>query len=134
LDFIASYSDGAIFHLKDFHEPMRASAEIRRRLRDLYERCFDTGKFVVISSPIRFIPDDIARDLAYVELSVPDLIELQALLRREGERITAAGGTVEYEEGTVQQLARALQGLTSDEARHAVRRAVAGGKSLGVAA
>jgi hypothetical protein len=32
---------------------------IRRRLRDLYECCFDTDKFVVISSPVRFIPDDI---------------------------------------------------------------------------
>jgi hypothetical protein len=133
LDFIASHSEGGIFHLKDFHEPMRSSAEIRRRLRDLYACCFDTEKFVVISSPIRFIPDDIARDLAYVELSVPDLLELQDFLRREGERITAAGGTVESDEGTLQQLARALQGLTLDEARHAVRRALAGRKMLGSA-
>ena len=132
LDFIASHSDRAIFHLKDFHEPMRA-AEIRRRLRDLYECCFDTDKFVVISSPIRFIPDDIARDLAYVELSVPDLLELRAFLRREAERITAAGGTVESDDVTLQQLARALQGLTLDEARHAVRRAMAGRKTLGAA-
>ena len=132
LDFIASHSDRAIFHLKDFHEPMHA-AEIRRRLRDLYECCFNTDKFVVISSPIRFLPDDIARDLAYVELSVPDLLELREFLGREGERITATGGTVESDEGTLQQLARALQGLTLDEARHAIRRAVAGRKMLGAA-
>jgi hypothetical protein len=36
LDFIATHSDPAIFHLKDFHEPMRDSAGVRRRLRDLY--------------------------------------------------------------------------------------------------
>src|SRR5688572_18460224 len=37
LDFIASYDAPAIFHLKDFHEPLQESAEIRRRLRDVYE-------------------------------------------------------------------------------------------------
>ncbi len=133
LDFIATYAEGAIFHLKDFHEPMREAAEIRRRLRDLYERCWNTDKFVVISSPVRCIPDDLARDLVYVELSVPDLVELQAFLRQEGERLAAAGGTVESDEATVRQLAQALQGLTSDEARHAVRRAVSEGHTLGAA-
>jgi hypothetical protein len=133
LDFIATHPGGAIFHLKDFHEPMRAAAEIRRRLRDLYECCFDADKFVVISSPIRFIPEDVARNLVYVELSLPDLVELQAFLRSEGERIIAAGGTVESDEGTLHQLAQALQGLTLDEARHAVRRALAKRQMLGSA-
>ena len=31
LDFIAAYPDAAIFHLRDFHEPLRESADIRRR-------------------------------------------------------------------------------------------------------
>jgi hypothetical protein len=35
LDFIAAHEGAAIFHLKDFHEPLRASAEVRRRFRDL---------------------------------------------------------------------------------------------------
>ena len=52
----------AIFHLKDFHEPMRDAPEIRRRLRDLYESCFDRGKFVVISSPVKFIPEELERE------------------------------------------------------------------------
>src|SRR6185369_9203255 len=61
LDFIAEHTGAAIFHLKDFHEPMHAP-EIRRRLRDLYAQCFDAGKFVVISSPVRFLPDDLAHE------------------------------------------------------------------------
>ena len=36
LDFIAAHRGAGIFHLKDFHEPLRESAEVRRRLRDLY--------------------------------------------------------------------------------------------------
>ena len=58
LDFIADYKDAAIFHLKDFHEPLRESSEVRRRLRDLYETCLDQRKFVVISSSVRFIPEE----------------------------------------------------------------------------
>ena len=39
LDFIVAHEGAAIFHLKDFHEPLRESSEIRRRLRDVYESC-----------------------------------------------------------------------------------------------
>jgi SpoVK/Ycf46/Vps4 family AAA+-type ATPase len=130
LDFVAAYNAPAIFHFKDFHEPMRESAEIRRRLRDLYESCFDTGKYVIISSPVRYIPEEITRDLVYLELSVPDPVELVTFLRGEMERIEKAGSTVDASEGTLQQLARALQGLTLDESRHAVRRALAVEKKL----
>src|SRR5512143_2743971 len=75
LDFIANYEGPAIFQLKDFHEPLRDAAEIRRRLRDLYESCFDRGKFVVISSPVKFVPEELERSLVYIELNVPDLLE-----------------------------------------------------------
>jgi len=130
LDFVAAFDGPAIFHFKDFHEPMRDAPDIRRRLRDLYERCFDTGKFVVISSPIRFLPDEIARDIFYLELTVPDLLELRAFLEREMAAVVASGGTVDDSDGTRFQLARALQGLTLSEARHALRRARAVHHSL----
>jgi SpoVK/Ycf46/Vps4 family AAA+-type ATPase len=125
LDYIAAYAGAAIFHLKDFHDFMREAPEIRRRLRDLYTSCFDHGKFVVISSPVKFVPEELEREMVYYELTVPDLVELVGFLRREAEIITAAGHTVDTNETTLLQLGRALQGLTLDEARHAVRRAVA---------
>src|SRR5271166_4931758 len=50
LDHIIAHNNHAIFHLKDFHEPLRESAEIRRRLRDVYDNCIDRQKFVVITS------------------------------------------------------------------------------------
>jgi len=125
LDFIAAYEGPAIFHLEDFHEPMREAAEIRRRLRDLYEICFDRRKFVVISSAVKFIPEELERNIVYVELSVPDLVELVTFLRREAETITAAGDTIDASDATLHQLGRALQGLTLDETRHAIRRALA---------
>jgi AAA+ superfamily predicted ATPase len=130
LDFIAGYEGPAIFHLKDFHDDLRESAEIRRRLRDLYECCFDHGKFVVISSPIRFIPEELTRNIVYLELGVPDLLELVSFLRGEAAAIAAKGGAVDTSEATLAQLGRALLGLTLDEARHAVRRALAAGQRL----
>ncbi|MFI5364046.1 MAG: AAA family ATPase [Candidatus Binatia bacterium] len=125
LDFVSGYEGPAIFHLKDFHEPMREAPEIRRRLRDLYESCFDHRKFVIISSPVRFIPEELTRSIVYIDLGVPDLIELDDFLRQETARITANGGTVDASDTTLQQLGRALQGLTLDESRHAIRRALA---------
>jgi hypothetical protein len=122
LDFIIAHQGAAIFQLKDFHEPLRESAEIRRRLRDLQESCLDRQKFVVITSPVRFIPEEIERSLIFLELRPPDLVELVEFLRQE---------TREPNEGLVYQFARALQGLTLDEARYALRRAQAANRNLG---
>jgi SpoVK/Ycf46/Vps4 family AAA+-type ATPase len=122
LDFIASHSGAAIFHLKDFHEPLRESSATRRRLRDVYENCFGQGKFVVISSPVRFIPEEIERSVLYLELRVPDAIEMVAFLREECPGLS---------DDVVQLLAGALLGLTLDEARYALRRALAVQPQLG---
>jgi ATP-dependent 26S proteasome regulatory subunit len=132
LDFIAEQSDPAIFHLKDFHEPLRDSAGVRRRLRDLYQICLDRQKFIVITSPLHAIPEEIERSLAVVDLLPPDLTELVEFLRSETAQITARGAHADTSEEVLYQLARALQGLTLDEARHAVRRALAASQSLGV--
>jgi AAA+ superfamily predicted ATPase len=119
LDFIAAHEHAGIFHLKDFHEPLRESAEIRRRLRDVYERCLDRQKYVVITSPVRFIPEEIERSVLFLELRTPDLVELIEFLREE----TGASDPVSDE--VLHQSARALLGLTLDEARYALRRALA---------
>jgi adenylate kinase family enzyme len=125
LDFIAAHQGAGIFHLKDFHEPLRESAEVRRRLRDLAECCLDQGKYVVITSPVRFIPEEIDRSVLFLELRPPDPVELMAFLRDEMRNCEQAS------ESTLRQAAQALQGLTLDEVRYALRRALSGGRSLG---
>jgi SpoVK/Ycf46/Vps4 family AAA+-type ATPase len=123
LDFIVAHKGAAIFHLKDLHDPLRESPEVRRRLRDVYQSCIDQKKYVVISSPVRFIPEEIERSILFLELRPPDLIELVAFLREEASGIS--------DEAVLQQYARALQGLTLDEARYALHRAMAASPSLG---
>jgi SpoVK/Ycf46/Vps4 family AAA+-type ATPase len=131
LDFIVAHKEPAIFHLKDFHEPLRQSPEIRRRFRDLYEACLDQWKFIVISSAVRYLPEEIERDLVYFELHLPDTIELVDFLRDEVKQRSARGESADISEATLNQLSGALRGLTLDEARHAMRRAMAGSKALG---
>jgi len=126
LDFIATVEGSGIFHLKDFHEPLRESSEIRRRLRDLHEICFDKQKFVVISSPVQGIPDELDRSMVLIELRPPDKIELKQFEREE-----LRAEKTEADEAVLQQLAIALQGLTLDEARYALRRARAASPGLG---
>ena len=124
LDFVVTHDGPAVFLLQDFHEPIRESAEIRRRLRDLYGACLDRGKFVFISSPVKVVPVEIERDISYLELALPDLPELIAFLRAQAAPIKASGGTADDSDATLHSLARALQGLTMDEALHAIRRAL----------
>jgi AAA+ superfamily predicted ATPase len=131
LDFIASHNEPGIFHLKDFHEPLRDSAGVRRRLRDLYELCLDKQKFIVITSPVRFIPEEIERSIVVFDLPPPDVGELMAFLRAEAGPHLARPENGGSNEETLEQLARALQGLNLDEARHAVRRALAANPTLG---
>jgi SpoVK/Ycf46/Vps4 family AAA+-type ATPase len=122
LDFIVAQKGPGIFHLKDFHEPMRESPEIRRRLRDVYQNCIDQRKFVVVTSPVRFIPEELERSMISLDLRPPDLIELAEFVR---------GEYGELGEDVLNQLARALQGLTLDEARYALRRGLAAKGRLG---
>jgi len=128
LDFIDAHPGPAIFHLKDFHDPLRESPEIRRRLRDVYETCLGRRKFIVISSPVRSIPEELERSVLFMELRPPDFIELVGFLENEIASLAIADP---IDEATVHQFARALQGLTLDEARYALRRALAASRRLG---
>ncbi|MDD2711205.1 MAG: AAA family ATPase [Verrucomicrobiae bacterium] len=130
LDFIAKHPEPAIFHLKDIHEALNHAPEIRRRLRDLDAEDSGPRKFTVISAPIRSIPEELARCLVYLELTTPDMAELTDFLRAEAEAVARGGGTADASEAVLLQLARAIQGLNLDEARHAIHRTVARSKRL----
>jgi ATP-dependent 26S proteasome regulatory subunit len=125
LDFIASHPEPGIFQLKDFHQFMCDEPRVRRRLRDLYELCMDSKKFLVITSPIRAIPEELNRQIALVELHAPDIEELIEFIRLEVGKILQSGLRVDISDPVLFAIARSLQGLTLDESRHAMRRALA---------
>jgi len=76
---------------------------------------------VVISSPVRSIPEEVERSVMFLELRQPDLVELMDFLREESG---------ETSETILQPVAQALQGLTLDESRYALRRALSSGGRL----
>ncbi len=131
LDFIADYKGGAVFHMKDFHDALR-EAVVVRRIRDLYESCVGKNKFLVISSPIRFIPEEISRNIVFFELTIPDFNEVKFFLEEQAAALVAAGKTVDTSEATIIHMTRALQGLTMDEAGFAIHRAIAESGQLGM--
>ena len=128
LDFIDAHPGPAIFQLKDFHDPLRDSPETRRRLRDVYESCLDRRKFVVITSAVRYLPEEIERSVLYLELRPPDLVELGSFLREESARMAPHS---RFSGETLDQLAGTLRGLTLDESRYALRRALSASPELG---
>ena len=125
LDWVIAHPDPTVLVMCDLHDQMRESVEVRRRLRDAYYGCLDTGKFVIVCSPVRVIPEELSREIAFIKLPLPDLSELQELLDEELARIRAGGGTVELDGEASFQVARSMQGMTINEARHALRRAAA---------
>ncbi len=131
LDFVMAHPGEGIFQFKDLHAALSQSAEARRRLRDAYAACLDRRKFVVITSPVRLIHEELERMMLFLELRTPDQVELSGFLREEIARLSSAGAAAS--EAVIHQMARTLLGLTLDEARYALRRALAGGAPLGAA-
>src|SRR5262249_33117954 len=83
LEFVSAHQGPGIFLLKDFHEALRESPELRRRLRDIYDTGQTSRKLVVLASPVKFIPDEIERSIIYIELAVPDLPELIGFVKAQ---------------------------------------------------
>jgi SpoVK/Ycf46/Vps4 family AAA+-type ATPase len=124
LDAIAASAEPGVFLLRDFHEPMRDAADVRRRFRDLYEACRGRDIVVVVSAPGVLVSEELARAVVSIELGLPDLPELRGFLDMRVAALKAKGVSVDDTPATLDQLARALQGLTVDEAGHALQRAL----------
>ncbi|HEU0124073.1 MAG TPA: AAA family ATPase [Bryobacteraceae bacterium] len=131
LDFIAAHPASGIFLLKDFHGPLRDEPDVRRRLRDIYYRCLDQGKYIVITSAVRFVPEELQRSIVFIELRTPDVHELTDFLRSELPRMAPLSQHAAINEDLLALFAPALRGLTLEEAGYAVRRAVNSGVPLG---
>jgi len=124
LDFIAAQTGPGVFQLKDFHEAMRDAVDVRRRLRDLFVLCAHRRQVIVISAPVRLVPEELEASVLYTELTIPDFSEMRAFLGEQATAFTAAGSWVDARATTLDMIARALLGLTLAEASFALKRAV----------
>jgi len=124
LEHIAAREGAGIFVLKDFHTFAFEGHAVRRRLRDFYASNLDSRKFIVMVSPLRLIPEELRHHTAFVELRNPDLPEVLDFVREEVSAQAHQGHEADTSEAALSRMARAMQGLSLDEARHALRRAL----------
>jgi AAA+ superfamily predicted ATPase len=129
LDFVIAHQGEGIFQFRDVHDYLHDSQQVRRRARDLYQSCLDRRKFVVLTSPVKLHSEELERSVLFLELRPPDEVELIDFLREEAARLVPENGAPS--DLVLRPLARALQGLTLDESRYALRRAVAVDRNLG---
>ncbi len=134
IDYVIQHAGPALFHFQDLHRQMQESSEVVRRLRDAYASCVDTGKFLFISSPIAHVPPELIRDLVLIDLPLPDFEELKEFTRGEADRLASSGVELDTSDSSLNLIGRALQGLTLNESRHALRRAAANNPALGPSA
>lgn len=122
-------SDG-LFLLKDFHKYLD-QAVIVRKLRDLAQQFRRARRAIVISSPEIKIPIELEKDVALFSLGLPDESELNQLVVSEIRDLTAKFRIKqELTPDLIPELARALRGLTLEEARRVLTQALLEGYRL----
>jgi hypothetical protein len=73
-------TDGDItFVLKDFHDCW-SSPQVKRKLRSAAQRLRFTRKSIIVISPTRAVPDELADSAVVIELPLPDSEELDEVL------------------------------------------------------
>lgn len=111
-----------LYVLKDFHEFWTRDPRVRRKLRNLAHRLIYTGASLVVTTPSRSVPSELADDAVLVDVPLPD----SAALRDELE--TLIGGTSGVNTHLTThgraRLAQAALGLTTAQAKRAFAKAI----------
>lgn len=111
-----------LYVLKDFHAFWEKDPTVRRRLRNLAHKLVFTGSSVIVTTPVRSIPVELADDAVVVEMPLPDA----AALRRELDQLidTTRGVKSALTAAGRGRLAQAALGLTVAQARRAFAKAI----------
>jgi hypothetical protein len=120
----------AIYLLKDFHKHLEDQVVVRK-LRDLALAFRRARRSIVISAPVVNIPVELERETAPVHLGLPDEHELTRLVQMTASDLAANHHIRgDLPEDQIPPLARALRGLTLEEARRVFTQAVLAGLSF----
>lgn len=78
--FTNNLEDNAILVLQDFHHILqREDAKILRKIREILQDKSINNKVIVLSMPIKCVPDDLSKELSVVEVGLPDLKVLRTI-------------------------------------------------------
>ncbi len=120
----------AIFVLKDFHRHLE-DAVVVRRLREVAQNFCQERRMVVITSPSLQVPVELANQVEYLELPLPDSFRLRAIIEEVYTRLTRKLPLRrKIDEAALEAMASNLRGLTEEEAERAVAHSVVARNAL----
>jgi AAA+ superfamily predicted ATPase len=108
------------FVLKDFHDCW-SNPQVKRKLRSAAQRLKFTRKSIIVISPARAVPDELANSAVVAELPLPGSEELDEVLtglaRTPGLKVTLTAAGRE-------KLGQAALGMTAEQAHRAYAKAI----------
>lgn len=124
LDEIADYPPDHLFLLKDLH-PQLADPNVVRKLRDMIPLLRQQNKTLLLMGPVDVVPLELLKDVTTIELPLPGLEEMREQLRAAIEERNGSG-SLQVDARQEEHLVNAVLGLTAQEARKALFRALQG--------
>ncbi len=113
-----------VFILKDFHRHVE-EAVVVRRLRDVAQRFCTQRQTIVITAPSISLPQELTSLVEYLELPLPDIQRLRAVVEVVYSRLTKTHTLKSQLDSIgIQAVAENLRGLTEEEAERAVSQAI----------
>jgi SpoVK/Ycf46/Vps4 family AAA+-type ATPase len=118
VSFIVSENTDAICLMKDLPSHFDGNPALVRAVRDAYDSFSSRPGSLVLSHPRSLVPPTLGKELYLLELPLPDLDELRALLNA-----LAAGDPeqVQPSDDWLEKISVGMQGLSSNEARDLYR-------------
>ena len=125
LEFVEKCTEDAVFVFRDLHSSISDSV-VTRRLRDLAAHLKNSGKTLIIISPLLRLPRELEKDIVVVDYQLPSYDELGELLELIIDKMKRDGAEVDVDLAADQREAviRAAQGLTFDEAESVFARSL----------
>ncbi|WP_230578434.1 AAA family ATPase [Selenomonas ruminantium] len=130
LDFIQKYNKPAMLILLDFHvyfDSRKPEAKVIRKVRDTVNMLKGgmVPKNVILLSPRLILPNELQKDITIVDFDLPDYRDIkQSLKRIINDNRGNTKIRFDLDENSSEELARAAQGLTLQEAENAFARAI----------
>ncbi|MBI2837672.1 MAG: AAA family ATPase [Acidobacteria bacterium] len=130
LDTILQTQEPAIFALKDFHPYLKQRADVVRKLRDVYFALKNKPRFVFLLSAQLVLPVELKKEIEVVDFELPSYQEIEGLFDSVLRSFEKRGGAIEVAEEEKRKFVMALQGLTINEATHALTKLLSGRKVI----
>lgn len=130
LAHLQSMTIESVFILKDFHRHLDDPVVVRR-LRDVAHGFEGKRRTLIITAPTLSLPPELSTMVEYLDLPLPDVKQLHALVEQTFARISRARSLKnKLDAAGIDAISRNLSGLTEEEAERAVSQAIIGRYAL----